>query len=63
MKRSNAVWKFDECHTHLLPDEVSAADWHIVVPGMAWNAGITPADEKDLLKHLIAAKSPTKHLN
>ncbi len=57
------MWKCDECHTHLLPDEVSAADWHIVVPGMAWNARITPADEKDLLKHLIAAKSPIKHLN
>jgi cytochrome c5 len=50
--------KCGECHTHLLPNEVSTADWHIVVPGMAWNAGITPADEKALLKYLIAAKSP-----
>jgi cytochrome c5 len=49
--------KCGECHTHLLPNEVSNADWHIVVPGMAWNAGITPADEKALLKYLIAAKS------
>jgi cytochrome c5 len=52
-----------ECHTHLLPNEVSTADWHIVVPRMAWNAGINPEDEKALLKYLIAAKSPTKYLN
>lgn len=49
--------KCGECHTHLLPDEISSKDWHIVVPGMAWNAGITPVEEKALLEYIIAAKS------
>jgi hypothetical protein len=49
--------KCGECHTHLLPDEITSKDWHIIVPGMAWNAGITPAEEKALLKYIIAARS------
>lgn len=49
--------KCGECHTHLLPGEITSEDWHIIVPGMAWNAGIPPADETALLKHLIAARS------
>lgn len=48
--------KCGECHTHLLPDEITSDDWHVIVPGMAWNAGIEPAEEKALLKYLIAAK-------
>jgi cytochrome c5 len=50
--------KCGECHTHLLPDEVSTKDWHVVVPGMAWNAGIEPVEEKALLEYLVAAKTP-----
>lgn len=49
--------KCGECHTHLLPDEISSKDWHVIVPGMAWNAGITPVEEKALMKYIIAAKS------
>lgn len=49
--------KCGECHTHLLPDQISSEDWHVVVPGMAWNAGITPAEENALMKYIIAAKS------
>lgn len=52
--------KCGECHTHLLPDEVTSENWHVVVPGMAWNAGIEPFEEKALLKYLIAAKSVPK---
>lgn len=48
--------KCGECHTHLLPDEITSDDWHVVVPGMAWNAGLEPVEEKALLKYLIAAK-------
>ena len=39
-----------------MPADVSKADWHVVVPGMAWNAGIPPADEKALTAYLLAAK-------
>jgi hypothetical protein len=47
--------KCGECHVHLLPDEITSKDWHVILPGMAWNAGIEPAEEKALLKYLIAA--------
>ena len=49
--------KCGECHTHMLPDEITSEHWHAVVPGMAWNAGLEPAEEKALLEYLIAAKS------
>ena len=43
------------CHEHILPKDVSAADWHVVTPGMAWNAGISAADEEALTAYLLAA--------
>jgi hypothetical protein len=49
--------KCGECHTHLLPDQVTSDGWHVIVPGMAWNAGIEPADEEALLNYMLAAKS------
>lgn len=44
------------CHEHQFPDTVNAKDWHVVVPGMAWNAGISRSDEKAVLAYLLAAK-------
>jgi hypothetical protein len=44
------------CHEPMMPSEVSAADWHIVTPGMAWNAGISEEDEAAVLKYILAAK-------
>lgn len=49
--------KCGECHTHLLPDDISSEDWHVVVPDMAWNAGIDPLEQEALTKYLITAKS------
>ena len=43
------------CHEHILPKDVSREDWHVVAPGMAWNAGISAADEKALTAYLMAA--------
>ncbi len=40
-----------------MPDDVSKADWHVVVPGMAWNAGISEAEEEAVLDYILAAKS------
>ncbi|YCM45755.1 hypothetical protein V2O64_06980 [Verrucomicrobiaceae bacterium 227] len=49
--------KCGECHLHVLPDEVTSNNWHVIVPGMSWNAGISPAEEKALLAYLqVAAK-------
>lgn len=46
-----------QCHPKpLLPHEVTEGDWHIVVPGMAWNAGIDREDEEAVLQYLLAAR-------
>jgi cytochrome c5 len=44
------------CHEPILPDDVSKADWHVVVPGMSWNAGISADDEAALTAYILAAK-------
>ena len=44
------------CHEPMMPSEVSVADWHVITPGMAWNAGISDADEAAVLKYILAAK-------
>jgi mono/diheme cytochrome c family protein len=44
------------CHEPILPADVSRSDWHVVVPGMAWNAGISEAEEAALTAYIIAAK-------
>jgi len=49
--------KCGECHELMLPDRVTDSDWHVVVPGMAWNAGISRQEEDAVLQYLIAAKS------
>lgn len=45
------------CHEYQWPDTVSDADWHVVVPGMAWNAGLSKQDEHAVHQYLIAAQS------
>lgn len=45
------------CHESVLPADVSREDWHVVVPGMSWNAGITAADEAALNAYIQAAAS------
>jgi hypothetical protein len=44
------------CHEPMMLTKVSETDWHIVTPGMAWNAGISEADEAAVLKYILAAK-------
>lgn len=53
---STYMRKCGECHTHLLPEDIPAKDWHLIVPGMAWNSGIDKENEDALLKYLLAAK-------
>jgi len=53
--------KCGECHLHVLPDEIKSNNWHLIVPGMSWNAGISPNEETALLDYLrIAAKEAPK---
>ena len=58
LERGHAVYlgHCGRCHEHILPKDVSRADWHVVVPGMAWNAGITAKDEAALTAYIMAAK-------
>jgi cytochrome c5 len=58
LKRGHHVYlkHCGRCHAYEMPDEVSGPDWHIVVPGMAWNAGISQADEAAVLQYVIAAR-------
>lgn len=45
------------CHEAVLPADVSQEDWHVVVPGMSWNAGISDVDEAALTAYIRAAAS------
>lgn len=47
------------CHEAWFPAEISGDDWHVVVPGMAWNANISSSDEEALLAYLLAAREET----
>jgi len=58
LQRGHAVYlaHCGRCHEYILPKDVSREDWHVVVPGMAWNAGISDKDEKALTAYIMAAK-------
>jgi hypothetical protein len=49
--------KCGQCHVHYLPDEVRSPYWHVVVPGMAWNAGISQREQGALLEYITAVSS------
>jgi hypothetical protein len=55
--RTTYIAHCGRCHDHQLPDSVSDEDWHVVVPGMAWNASLTKQQENAVRAYLIAAKS------
>lgn len=44
------------CHEAWMPANISSEDWHVVVPGMAWNANISATDEEALLAYIMAAR-------
>lgn len=58
LQRGHAVYlaHCGRCHEPILPVDVSKDDWHVVVPGMSWNAGISQADEDALAAYILAAK-------
>ena len=57
LQRGHAVYlaHCGRCHELILPGNVSKEDWHVVVPGMSWNAGISEADESALTAYIHAA--------
>ncbi len=57
LQRGHAVYlaHCSRCHESVRPADVSREDWHVVVPGMSWNAGISEADEQALGAYILAA--------
>lgn len=58
LQRGRAVYVSDctRCHEAMMPKDVSREDWHVILPGMAWNSGISAADEKALEAYVLAVK-------
>lgn len=60
LQRGHAVYLMQcgRCHDLVLPDDVTRADWHVVLPGMAWNAGLAPADQEAVMAYIMATTTP-----
>ncbi|MBK1827845.1 c-type cytochrome [Haloferula rosea] len=58
LERGHTVYmsQCTRCHEAMMPSAVSGEDWHVVVPGMAWNAGISAADEEAVTAYILAAR-------
>jgi len=44
-----------QCHEPKLPSTIPSKVWHVIVPGMAWNAGLSPKEEKQVDAYIKAA--------
>jgi hypothetical protein len=49
-----------QCHVAKLPDDMTREQWHVIIPGMAWNAGIDAQEEHDVLAYMLAARGVKK---
>jgi mono/diheme cytochrome c family protein len=49
-----------QCHVFKLPDNMRVDEWHTIVPGMAWNAGLDKEDEAAVLAYLVATTEQTE---
>lgn len=58
LKQGHGVYltQCGECHELIPPNSIETSDWHLVMPGMCWNAGLTKADEALALQYVLAAK-------
>lgn len=59
LKRGRAVYLSDcaRCHEAMMPSDISQEDWHVILPGMAWNSGISAADEEAVEAYILAVKA------
>ena len=44
-----------QCHEQRIPNQIPTKEWHIITPGMAWNAGLSKEEEQLVTKYLVAA--------
>jgi cytochrome c5 len=58
LQRGRAVYVSDcaRCHEAKMPDDITVEDWHVILPGMAWNAGISEADEDAVEAYIKAVQ-------
>lgn len=49
-----------ECHEPRVPTDPDAANWHPIMEGMAWNAGLSESEESAVLDYLHAATRATR---
>jgi mono/diheme cytochrome c family protein len=49
-----------QCHVAKLPTDMTKEQWHVIIPGMAWNAGIDAKEEHDVLAYMSAASGLKK---
>ena len=45
-----------ECHEARIPEDPLSPDWHAVIDGMSWNAGLSTREEESVLAYLQTAK-------
>lgn len=46
-----------QCHEFKMPKDMRVEEWHTIVPGMAWNAGLNKDEENAVMDYLVAATS------
>ena len=44
-----------QCHEAKLPATIPSDAWHVIVPGMAWNAGLSKSEEAKVHSYIMAA--------
>ena len=44
-----------QCHEAKLPSTIPSEAWHEIVPGMAWNAGLSKTEEAKVHSYILAA--------
>lgn len=49
-----------QCHEQRIPNEIPTKEWHKIVPGMAWNAGLSQEEERLVTEYVVAASKVKK---
>ncbi len=55
--KGHAIFKRQctQCHEQLIPNEIPSKEWRHIVPGMAWNAGLSKEEEHLVTEYVLAA--------
>lgn len=44
-----------QCHESQIPRLIPTKEWHKIVPGMAWNAGLSEEERQAVTDYIVAA--------